>query len=128
MFRGNFFSGPTEVDGDYVEASPVLSFAIATGIDMDVISDVLSQPLTPARIAELSSTAFAHVDVRKIDLPLHSGRPSITSAAFCARYRQGVYIVRSQSKVFAIRDGLFLNDEYPQSWECICGAWELALH
>lgn len=59
-----------------------------------------------------------------LSFPAEKGKRRMTPAEFCQSHETGSYILRTAKHVFAVIDGVVL-DEQPNAERCVYGAWKL---
>lgn len=62
---------------------------------------------------------------KKLPFPAVKGQPRMNPAEFCRRYLSGTYICRSAKHVFAVIDGVVMDDSPVRADRCIYTAWHI---
>ena len=115
------------------EDCTVRALALATGVSFDKAYDVLAiagrKP--HQRFAfKLWANSLAPRYTLRVELRWHpfqavKGESRMNPAKFCTQFLNGRWIVRTAKHVFAVIDGVVLDETSPRPDRCIYGAWEV---
>lgn len=62
---------------------------------------------------------------KKICFPAVKGQPRMNPAEFCRRYPSGTFVCRVAKHVFAVIDGVVMDDSPVRADRCIYTAWKI---